>query len=276
MHGMLAAAEFLEETQLDSYQQGLIATQVSCGKTLLQVIEHVLDFSKINSFAKDESIAGEENNERMLGTKMQALSMRTDLAELFEEVVEGSVAGKAHIVQDIAALDSRPSSTSTSTDDLAEKSYDHSLQKNSKKEISPGVAVLLDFNYQKDWTFITQPGALRRILMNVLGNALKYTDFGYVRVHLAMAESHRAEDSEISSMISFSIADTGKGISRSFLRKRLFRPFNQEDHLSTGCGLGLSIVKSLVASLKGTLEVQSEQGASRNPPGIRVLLADKF
>jgi signal transduction histidine kinase len=49
---MLAAAEFLEETQLDSYQKSLIATQVSCGKTLLQVIEHVLDFSKINSLAK--------------------------------------------------------------------------------------------------------------------------------------------------------------------------------------------------------------------------------
>lgn len=51
LHGLLAAAEFLEETQLDSYQKSLIATQVSCGKTLLQVIEHVLDFSKINSLA---------------------------------------------------------------------------------------------------------------------------------------------------------------------------------------------------------------------------------
>lgn len=49
---MLAAAEFLEETKLDNYQKSLIATQVSCGKTLLQVIEHVLDFSKINSLAR--------------------------------------------------------------------------------------------------------------------------------------------------------------------------------------------------------------------------------
>lgn len=52
LHGLLAAAEFLEETQLDSYQKSLIATQVSCGKTLLQVIEHVLDFSKINSLVQ--------------------------------------------------------------------------------------------------------------------------------------------------------------------------------------------------------------------------------
>jgi signal transduction histidine kinase len=49
---MLAAAEFLEETELDSYQKSLISIQVSCGKTLLQVIEHVLDFSKINSLAR--------------------------------------------------------------------------------------------------------------------------------------------------------------------------------------------------------------------------------
>jgi signal transduction histidine kinase len=52
LHGILAAAEFLEDTDVDTYQKGLINTQVSCGKTLLQVIEHVLDYSKINSFEK--------------------------------------------------------------------------------------------------------------------------------------------------------------------------------------------------------------------------------
>ena len=52
LHGILAAAEFLEDTNLDTYQKSLISTQVSCGKTLLQVIEHVLDYSKINSFEK--------------------------------------------------------------------------------------------------------------------------------------------------------------------------------------------------------------------------------
>jgi hypothetical protein len=52
LHGILAAAEFIEDTDLDTYQKSLINTQVSCGKTLLQVIEHVLDYSKINSFEK--------------------------------------------------------------------------------------------------------------------------------------------------------------------------------------------------------------------------------
>ncbi len=199
----------------------------------------------------------------MLGTKKQALSVETDIAELFEEVIEGSVAGKAHMAQGTAALDSWPSSMTTLTDDLAQKLQDNSLKDPSPNDVYPGVAVLLDFDYQQDWTFTTQPGALRRILMNVLGNALKYTDSGYVKIRLSMAEPETSEDVDSPSMITLSVADTGKGISKSFLRTRLFRPFNQEDHLSAGCGLGLSIVKSLVASLKGTLQIQSEQGVSR-------------
>lgn len=196
----------------------------------------------------------------MLGTKIQAHSVETDIAELFEEVIEGSVAGKAHIAQDTAALNSRPSSMTTSMDTLAQKLHHNSLQNRSSNDVYPGVAVLLEFDYQQDWTFTTQPGALRRILMNVLGNALKYTDSGFVKIRLSMAEFKTSGDADSPSMITLSVADTGKGISKSFLRTRLFRPFNQEDHLSTGCGLGLSMVQSLVISLKGTLQIQSEQG----------------
>jgi len=61
-------------------------------------------------------------------------------------------------------------------------------------------------------------------------------------------------------VVTLSVSDTGKGISKDFLRTRLFTPFNQEDHLSTGCRLRLSIVKSLTMSLNGTIGVCSEQG----------------
>ena len=197
---------------------------------------------------------GEPSTERALMNKTQALSVKTDIATLCEEVVEGAVAGKAHIVRDISAMNSRPSSVSTSQHEA--------IQNNLTKDLNRGVAIILDFDYQKDWNYVTQPGALRRILMNILGNALKYTDVGYVKVSLRIEGSQTDEGDEHPSMVSLSIADTGKGISRSFLRTRLFRPFNQEDHLSTGCGLGLSIVKSLVTTLNGTLAVQSEQGVS--------------
>ena len=209
-------------------------------------------------------LGGRQSSDQMLTNKAQAqaLSTKTDVAALCEEVVEGSVAGKAHIVRDISTLNSRPSSMSAPTDIPTERTEHETLQRNSTKSLNRGVAVLLDFDYQKNWTFVTQPGALRRILMNILGNALKYTDVGYVKVCLALEESKVEEGEGHPAMVSLSVADTGKGISRSFLRTRLFQPFNQEDHLSSGCGLGLSIVKSLVTTLNGTLEVQSEQGVS--------------
>ena len=53
LHGLLASVEFLAETELSGFQQSLISTIDSCGKTLLDTINHVLDFSKINSFQKD-------------------------------------------------------------------------------------------------------------------------------------------------------------------------------------------------------------------------------
>jgi signal transduction histidine kinase len=42
------------------------------------------------------------------------------------------------------------------------------------------MAVILEFDYQMDWVYVVQPGALRRILMNILGNALKYTQAGCI------------------------------------------------------------------------------------------------
>jgi signal transduction histidine kinase len=193
---------------------------------------------------------------------MQNLYANTDIAELCEEVVEGSVAGKSHMRSDIGV-----------TGSSAEAFYRHDQGEGLSKAkahddttfgFNKNVAVILDFDYQKDWAYVTQPGALRRILMNVLGNALKYTAYGCIRVRLGV-QNFDDPIGELSSIMFLSVSDTGRGISDEFLRKKLFSPFSQEDHLSTGCGLGLSIVKSLVNSLKGNLEVQSERGVGDYP-----------
>lgn len=188
---------------------------------------------------------------------MQNLYVNTDIAELCEEVVEGSVAGKSHMQSDIGV-------TSSTAEAYARRDQGEGLSKQKAHEdlafgFNKNVAVILDFDYQKDWTYVTQPGALRRILMNVLGNSLKYTASGCIRVRLGV-QSFDDPTGELSSIMFLSVSDTGRGISHEFLRKKLFNPFSQEDHLSSGCGLGLSIVKSLVDTLKGNLEVQSEQG----------------
>lgn len=101
--------------------------------------------------------------------------------------------------------------------------------------------------------------------MNLLGNALKYTSHGYVRVKLDATEIEDLQtpgsgDSVARSMVELTVMDTGKGISSEFLRSKLFTPFAQENSLSSGTGLGLSIVRSIVALLEGEITIDSELG----------------
>ena len=90
--------------------------------------------------------------------------------------------------------------------------------------------------------------------MNLLGNALKFTDTGHVVVTLAQENSTTR-----SATFRLSIEDTGRGISIGYQHSKLFAPFSQEDPFSAGTGLGLSIVKQIVDSLEGGIDVQSER-----------------
>lgn len=101
--------------------------------------------------------------------------------------------------------------------------------------------------------------------MNLLGNALKYTSHGYVRIVLEATEMEDLRTSGTSeriprSMVTLTVIDTGRGISSEFLRSKLFTPFAQENSLSSGTGLGLSIVRSIVSLLEGDITIESEQG----------------
>jgi PAS domain S-box-containing protein len=97
---------------------------------------------------------------------------------------------------------------------------------------------------------------LRQVLINLIGNAIKFTLQGEVSVE---AKCDNSNGSDI--MVEFSVQDTGIGIKAEEL-KRLFMPFEQAEHGTTrrfgGTGLGLSISKSLVELMGGELEVESE------------------
>jgi hypothetical protein len=97
----------------------------------------------------------------------------------------------------------------------------------------------------------------KRILTNLMGNALKYTSSGFVHVSLLANE---AAGSASQDTVILRIEDTGKGMSKDFLKYELFTPFVQEDPHAAGTGLGLSIVRQLVTDLKGKIDVQSEVG----------------
>ncbi len=113
----------------------------------------------------------------------------------------------------------------------------------------------------------TDPIKLRQILLNLISNALKFTEKGSVTVTARRVEpliatntaSERAESSD-TEQVAISVQDTGIGISQE-MQERIFEAFYQVDGSNTrkygGTGLGLSIVRQLTALLGGKLELQS-------------------
>ncbi|OJJ16424.1 hypothetical protein BKI52_34625 [marine bacterium AO1-C] len=99
---------------------------------------------------------------------------------------------------------------------------------------------------------------LNQILLNLVNNAIKFTEVGNVRVIAKVTEQD-----ETSQSIHFQVIDTGKGIKKENL-EAIFESFNQEDASITrkygGTGLGLTIGKQLVELFGGTLKVESEFG----------------
>jgi signal transduction histidine kinase len=277
LHGILASAEFLGEEVTEGFSKGLVETIDSCGRTLLDTINHILDFSKINHFEKNwrRSRRGVSGSSRLGPPTASSLALRQadlpminlftelDISIVCEEVVEGIFAG--HVFQNVTAPsfdmvpDSRgrmsdPKKYVASSDPMMEDLNVHSAE----------TAVILDIDIQ-DYHFTTQPGAFRRIIMNTVGNALKYTSHGYVRIQLEAVEmddfvAGGGSETIPRSCVTLTVTDTGKGISSEFLRSHLFTPFAQENSLSSGTGLGLSIVRSIVALLEGEIQIKSEVG----------------
>ena len=102
------------------------------------------------------------------------------------------------------------------------------------------------------------PGRIRQILLNLIGNAIKFTNQGEVSVQVLLKE---ASESQVE--LQFHIWDTGIGIDPE-AKHKLFHSFTQADSSTTrkygGTGLGLAICKLLVEQMGGTIGVESVQG----------------
>lgn len=207
----MAAAEFLGSTTLDDFQGSLLDTVNACGRTLLDTMNQVLDYSKIVSLEKRGRHSKRLKEPEKPSDKSHLdAPVPFDLAALTEEVVEGVCLGHEYGQR-----------SENSTDQMVTLSQNGDSQSNTPTR--PEVEVAIDIS-RNDWVYQTQPGALRRIIMNVFGNAIKYTDTGRVSIHLAKAESRfqRGED-----LITLTVSDTGRGMSEEFLDGRLYIPFAQ-------------------------------------------------
>lgn len=109
-------------------------------------------------------------------------------------------------------------------------------------------------------SLIGDPDAIRQVLYNLIGNAIKFTDRGTVEVSVRMGKT--SEDSKQIQLI-FSVKDSGIGISK-LKQKLIFMDFTQVDNTASrrygGVGLGLTITKYFVELMGGRISVQSDKG----------------
>ena len=121
-------------------------------------------------------------------------------------------------------------------------------------------SLLLDCHIDNDVpSYIkSDPGRLRQILLNLTGNAIKFTDKGEVFIHIKKDFENKTHV-----RLRFSVTDTGTGIS-SENQKKIFQSFNQADLTISkkfgGTGLGLAISKQLIKLMQGNIFVKSDIG----------------
>lgn len=130
-----------------------------------------------------------------------------------------------------------------------------------KTALDKGLKLEFELDDDLPTALVGDEARIRQILFNLVGNALKFTENGDVRVTISPIRTIRGEGG--TQWVLFSISDTGIGISDEQIRN-IFQPFAQGESSYTrrfqGAGLGLSIVKKLVALVGGSLTIESEEG----------------
>jgi two-component system sensor histidine kinase/response regulator len=121
-----------------------------------------------------------------------------------------------------------------------------------------GLEFIFDVSPEVPVNVVGDPARLRQILVNLVGNAIKFTDTGEIEVNIR-TEAERTEGI----VLRFSVRDTGIGIPAD-KQDKIFSAFSQADSSTTrkygGTGLGLTIVGQLVGLMGGKLSVESELG----------------
>jgi len=203
MNAIIGYSDLLAQTELDDEQWSQLGTIKRSGNLLLDLINNILDYSKIES------------------RSLQLETEPFDVEPLVCEALENTL---------IRA-------------------------KEKAIELDYGIGRNVSERYAGD------SHRLRQILINLLNNAVKFTERGSVHLHVQRASSGPSEDN--SENLHFRVSDTGIGIPQDKLGV-IFEPFSQADSSTTrqfgGTGLGLVICKRLVERMGGSIWVESVVG----------------
>lgn len=194
---------------------------------------------------------------------MSGLLLRTDLNPVqkqYAEIVNSSSEGLVAIINDVLDLSKLDAGKIVLQEDKL--NFRHLLSKIQGLHLpnaqAKNIKLELDYDPGVPVNFIGDEGRIRQITNNLIGNAIKFTNEGFVRICVrgqAVGTEHV--------QISVYVIDTGKGIPTKD-QSRIFGRFEQVqdntgDH-GQGTGLGLAITKELVETMGGTIEVQSQPG----------------
>jgi two-component system sensor histidine kinase RpfC len=200
LNAVIGMSDLLRDTRLDAEQRDMTGTIRTSARSLLTLIEEILDYSRID--------AG----------RMPIETVEFDLHRALSEV-ERMVKAQAH---------------------------------------AKGIALGLHVTPRTPYRLRGDRKHLQEILINLAGNAVKFTDSGRVLIAVDVLES-----SEATSRLRFEVSDTGIGISPD-ATERIFDSFVQADETIInrygGTGLGLAIAKKLAEALGGSIGVESVEG----------------
>jgi signal transduction histidine kinase len=276
LHGVVGAVELLRQTPLDSSQEKTLRTIQISARTLLDTIDHLLDYGKMNGLIKSSRLERSHSSARLHSRSDPAapiassLGLPVQLDALAEEVVESVLAGYGFMgVSDSnqASWSSQPAPRNQIRKDLGRaKVLGVSRDPSPDRHIasSDAVQIYVDIEPADSWSFRMHPGAFRRIVMNLFGNSLKFTKSGFISIHLWQEKPtgpvREGGTGVAVNKVVLTVSDSGKGISEDYLRNHLYTPFAQEDHFAPGTGLGLSLVRQVVTSMGGKINVDSAVG----------------
>ncbi|MBK1646395.1 hypothetical protein CKO25_17435 [Thiocapsa imhoffii] len=201
MNAIIGMSELLMETKLDRQQAKLLRSVTTAAKSLMTILNDILDVSKLES------------------GKMEIERLPFNPLALAQEVVQ------------LVAV--------------------HAQRK--------GLDLHLRLSDDLPACVRGDPSKLRQVLLNLLGNAVKFTEQGSITLAI-----HPGQDEWV---WHFSVIDTGIGISQDHIG-RIFERFSQADQSTTrrfgGTGLGTAISKAMIETLGGSIWVDSEEGVGSN------------